>query len=236
MFSFSGKETAKDIVDIEGTKVLQNHLKYMIRSKGHLGQPKRSNQIVSKEKFSGLYVKEGAYYDVSLQSDFHQSFKEEEGFSLFLAFKADVNNTRDGVVFSYGKSDQSFNFRLEAKDSQLFLITRQFENKKSYIKSEKILNNINSHVIFMLSYRAGEFLIFKNNKKVFESNNHNGVMNNWLNYPISFGDHLKGPHNFWCGSIYNFAIFNAFADEKTISGLFEILNRKLDKSTKRLIK
>ena len=77
-----------------------------------------------------------------------------------------------------------------------------------------------------VSYRSGQLLVFRNTQKVAEFKDYSGLMDDWLTFPISFGDHLTGEHKYWSGSIYNFVLFNAFADEKKVSEINNLLKAR----------
>ena len=126
-----------------------------------------------------------------------------------------------------------FNLKIETRGNDIYLITRQYFSKKPKVREQKLFTIQKEVCRLFVSYRSGQLLVFRNTQKVAEFKDYSGLMDDWLTFPISFGDHLKGEHKYWSGSIYNFVLFNAFADEKRVSEINNLLNRKLDKVGKK---
>ena len=187
----------------------------------------------SVSKDGALILKKGVYYDDLLKPELHDSLQEKNGFGLYLSFMTSDQQQGDGVIFSYGKDEKDFNFKFESRGNDIYLVTRQYLNKKPVIREQKLLTAKKELYRLFVSYRPGKLQVFRHTKKVVEFDDYSGLMENWLTLPFSFGDHLKGTHKYWSGSIYNFALFSAFVDERRMAEIISLLNRKFEKPGKR---
>ena len=206
---------------------------YFLRGRGRFEVDNlKSIGSVNFDKNGGLSISEGAYFNATKPPEFHDSFEDKRGFSLYINCYSDVERDQDGVIFSYGKDDSNFNIKLELKNKEIYLITRQLFDEKLKIREQQILKKTDGKIRLFLSYKPGSLTVYRGKNKSFEVNYYSGLMSDWLNFPLSFGANLKGTHNYWRGTIISFALFSSYVDEDKISGLIDFMSGKIPKGTK----
>ena len=229
-----GGKTEQRRIKLRPRDFVAEHLKYQIRMKGKVGYDSlKSVGSVSFNKYGALAMRQGAFVDSNLKDEFHKSFVDSKGFTFFVIAKMNGEYNNEGVIFCYGKDHENFNVKLQIIDGEVFFLARKFIKAKPEILKYKICDVSDSPKTLTVSYTSGKLLIYETREKRHEIDGMTSLMSDWLNYPITFGDHFSGEHSYYRGDIYTFMMLDAFMPETQLSHINEFISKGLSKKMRR---
>lgn len=235
MFAEDDEETqAKSRARLKPRDLVADHLKYKLWAKGKVGYDSlKSVGSANFNKYGALSMQKGAFVDANLTDDFHKSFVDSKGFTFLIVAKMDKEHANEGVIFCYGKDHENFNIKLQIIDGEVYLLARKFIKAKPEVLKYKVCEVSDVPKTLTVSYEPGKLLIYDAREKCHEVDGLTSLMSDWLNYPITFGDHFSGEHSYYRGDIFKFMMLDTFLPEMQLSHINEFISKGLSKKKRR---